>query len=212
MDKILIALGLREARRVVIRRDPLTEVADIIVSEEAMDMIWFALKTCPPGTALRWNKLVTVANREIPPGDTIEEEDPIRLNIDEEKLKDLLQKVFQTTSSGAGEALELMRQYVPNFYDKHTIERAKKVSQFERNQRGLTNECYSYAELEYEVFATIYAKVVRAYGSAKNAFFADLGCGVGQLVYTAALVGEFNKCLGVEHVDALMERGSKRMV
>ena len=87
MDKILIALGLREAKRVVIRRDPLTEVADIIVSEEAMDMIWFALKTCPPGTALRWNKLVTVANREIPPGDTIEEEDPIRLNIDEEKLK-----------------------------------------------------------------------------------------------------------------------------
>ena len=74
MDKILVALGLREARRVVIRRDPLTEVADIIVSEEAMDMIWFALKTCPPGTPLRWNKLMTVANREIPPGDTIEED------------------------------------------------------------------------------------------------------------------------------------------
>ena len=210
VDRILIALGLRKPKQETIRRDPLTEVKDIMVSEEAMDMIWFALKTCPPGTALRWQKLVTVANRLIEP--TEEEPDPIRLELDEERLKELLQKVFVTTESGSGEALELMRTFMPSFYDKHNFERAKKVSHFERNQRALANECYCYAELEYEVFATIYAKVARAYGVAESGFFADLGCGVGQLVFTAALVGEFTKVLGVEQVDALMERGSKRMV
>jgi SAM-dependent methyltransferase len=210
IHKILVALGIRKNKKVIIRRDPLENVADIMVSEEAMEMVWFALKTCYPGTTLRWGKLVTVANRLIEPSD--EEPDPIRLALTEETLKELLVKVFKTTESGSGEALELMRGHMPNFYDKHNLERAKKVSHFERNQRALTNECYSYGELEYEVFATIYAKVSRAYGVATEGFFADLGCGVGQLVFTAALVGDFTKVLGVEHVDALMERGSKRMV
>lgn len=59
------------------------------------------------------------------------------------------------------------------------------------------------------MFATIYAKVVRAYGVAPEGFFVDLGAGVGQLVFTAALVGEFKRVMGIEHIDALMECGER---
>lgn len=208
--KILIALGLRKPKGEIIRRDPLTEVSDVLRSEEAMEMIVFALKSSPPTTVLRWDKLLKYVNRRIEPSE--DEPDPIRLDLTEESLDELLNRLYQSTTSGSAESLQLMRQFVPNFYDKHTYERAKKVSHFERNNRALTNECYSYGELEYEVFATIYAKVVRAYGVAPEGFFVDLGAGVGQLVFTAALVGEFKRVMGIEHIDALMERGSKRMV
>ena len=193
----------------IIRRDPLTEASDILVNTEALDMIWFALQTCPPGTKMRWDKLVATANRLIEPTD--EQPDPIRLEIDLETLKTILKSIYTNTQSGTAEGLKLMRELMPKFYDKHSYERGKKVSQYDRNKYAITDECYSYGEVEYEVFATIYSKVSRAYGhNSEIGWFMDLGCGVGQLVYAAALMGNFKRCYGIENIDSLLERGSKR--
>jgi hypothetical protein len=34
----------------------------------------------------------------------------------------------------------------------------------DRNNSGLTDECYAYGELDYETFATLLTKVMKAYG------------------------------------------------
>lgn len=55
--------------------------------------------------------------------------------------------------------------------------------------------------------------MVETYGKfeLKNNVFYDLGCGVGNLVYCAAFIGNFKKCGGVEILDSLLQRGSKRI-
>jgi hypothetical protein len=209
VDDILVFLGLRK-RQEVIRREPLRDADQIMIEEEYLELIWFSIKSNSPGTPLRWDKMLRLANRLIEPSE--DKPDPPRLDIDMETYELILRKIYQNTTSGSSEALSLMREFMPNFYDKHSIERAKKVSHFERNKMFMTDESYSYAEIDYEVFATIYAKVVRAFGAPNNGFFCDLGSGVGQLVFTAALVGSFKKVGGVENVNSLHERGSKRMV
>ena len=74
----------------VVRRDPFTDAQKILVDPEALEMIWFSLKTNPPGTKMRWMKLVEVANRIIEP--TEEEPDPVRLDITRETMKEILRK------------------------------------------------------------------------------------------------------------------------
>ena len=100
---------------------------------------------------------------------------------------------------------------MPQLFDKHSVERGRRVSQRERNLKGLNDECYSYGEIDYETFATIFIKISIAYGVYPNGQFFDLGCGVGTLVYTAALMGTFNKSVGVDNLESLVERGTKRI-
>jgi len=88
------------------------------------------------------------------------------------------------------------------------------VSQQERNDDHLTDESLAYGELNYEIFATMYEKISRAWGGAANGMFFDLGCGVGQLVYTAAMINEnkFESCGGIDVIGNLLDRGVKRML
>ena len=196
----------------IVRREPFTEAQKILTDPEALEMIWFALKTNPPGTKMRWDKLIDVANRLIEP--TEEEPDPIRLNIDRATMKEILIEIYKNTTSASAESLKLMRELIPIFYDKHTYDRAKKVAHFYRDQHDLKDDMYAYGEVDYEIFATIYSKICRAFGQAEKGWFVDLGSGAGQLVYTAALISNppLVKCYGVENVGSLLDRGSKRMV
>jgi SAM-dependent methyltransferase len=88
------------------------------------------------------------------------------------------------------------------------------VSQQERNDDCLTDEALVYGELNYEIFATMYEKITKAWGGAPQGKFFDLGCGVGQLVYTAAMINEnkFEACGGIEVIGNLLDRGVKRML
>lgn len=59
----------------------------------------------------------------------------------------------------------------------------------------------------------MYEKITRAYGLADGGMFFDLGCGCGQLVYTAVMLsdGKFAKCGGIDMISSLLDRGVKRM-
>ena len=59
----------------------------------------------------------------------------------------------------------------------------------------------------------MYEKLSNAYGLADNGTFYDLGCGVGQLVYTAAMINlnKFDRCGGIDIISNLLDRGVKRM-
>lgn len=192
-----------------VRRDPLKTCEDVLNDSEAKERVKYALQTAPPGTKLRWDKLLNISNRILEPTDEIW--DPLRIELDMEELKKILREIYRQTSSVSSDGIKLMRAYIPQIYNKHSLERGKRVSQKEREEKGLTDECFAYGELDYEILATIMMKIKAAWGEMEKGIFYDLGCGVGQLVYTAALVGNWKKCVGVENVIALLERGSKRM-
>jgi hypothetical protein len=194
----------------VVRRPIYKEVAEILKDPDALERIWFALGKAPPGTKLRWQKLQDHVNRtEVP---TEENPDPVRLKIDIPTLKLCLQEIFQSTKDADGEGLRLVRKWLPEWYAKHTFERAKRVSQFERNETQLTDDMYAYAEMDYNVYISILEKCLTAYGRPTEGFLFDLGAGCGQLVFASALTGNFKMCGAVENVETLLDRGSKRMV
>ena len=196
-------------KMVLLRRPVVKEFEKIINNPEAMIHVLNAIKEVPPGTTLRWDKLVKRVNYSDEP--TEEKPDPVRVEVDEEKLKKVLLHVFEETGEIRSDGLTLMREWIPKFYDKHSLERGRRVSQRDRDTNGLTDECYAYGELDYELFATMLAKTMKAYGYHPKGIFYDLGCGVGTIVYTAAFVGSgFIKCGGIDVVASLVERGLKR--
>ena len=192
-----------------VRRDPIKTAEEVLKDPEARERVKYALQIAPPGTKLRWDKLLAITNRVIEPTDEIW--DPLRIDIDMDELKKVLRDFYRETSSVTSDGIKLMRVFLPQLYNKHSVERGRRVSQKEREEKGLIDECFAYGEVDYEILATIMMKIKAAWGEREKGVFYDLGCGVGQLVYAAALVGSWKKCVGVENVIALLERGSKRM-
>ena len=191
--------------RCLIRRPPLA-TADEVLGNKRPWSVSYALETHPPGTALRWNKLLTVANRSVEPSE--EDLDPLRLDLSMEEFKMVLRQIYAKFDKIRGDGIVLMRDYLPKMYDKHHLERGKRVSQKERDERSITDECFAYGELDAEIFVSIYHKVSAAYGKwERRPTFYDLGCGVGNLVYAAAFTGEFYKCGGIDGIQALLDRG-----
>eukprot|EP01039_Chlorochromonas_danica_P009562 gene9562-10569_t len=190
------------------RRPPLTTTKEIQNSVEAQERIRAVMKAFLPGVTNRWQKIIQGINREIEPTD--EEPDPLRIQINEKELKEILQNFFQDVQYISSDGLALTREYMPKLYNQHTIERCEKLSMIERISRDLRDDIYAYGEIDYEIFATIYLKLISVYGALENGIFYDLGCGVGTLVYTAAFIGNFQKVAGVELLSTLLERGQKR--
>lgn len=210
LDSFLRSLGLSKPQP--LRRPPLTKAVEICNFPEALERVRYALRFNPPSTVLRWGKLVTVCNRSIEPSEF--EPDPLRLEVNEEEFKLVCRTIYHRTKLEEVQSVVLMRDMLPKMYDKHSLERGKRVSQKERDKRGVTDECFAYGELDQEKFIEIYFKVSAAYGDwpEKPCFF-DLGCGVGNLVYAAAFVGKvpWKTCGGIDQIEGLVERGEKRM-
>lgn len=194
----------------LIRRPVYNSIVGMRHHKEAMERINYAKEKNPPGTPMRWDKMVLTVNRTVEPKDP--DDDPIRLKLTKEQLMALLVEIYENIEVIQSDGLALMREYLPKLYDKHTVERGKRVSQSDRNARGLVDACYAYGEVSVEVFATIQSKINLSFGWCTDTpAFYDLGSGVGQLVYAAALVGEYNKCVGIDFVESCLKRGSARM-
>mmetsp|Transcript_25688 Transcript_25688/g.35287 ORF Transcript_25688/g.35287 Transcript_25688/m.35287 type:complete len:182 (+) Transcript_25688:8-553(+) len=161
------------------RREPLQSVADIIFSSEAKERIRQSMHLYPPGVSKRWDRII--ANINIDPGPTEKDPDPLRVNIDIKILHAVLKALFNEMRFIDSEGLALSREFIPKLYDKHSVERGRKVSQIEREAKGLSDECFAYGEVDYEVYSTIFLKVTSIYGFRKASNFYDLGCGVGIL-------------------------------
>lgn len=193
------------------RRPILTSGEEVLAHEEGKARFQEAMDTHLPGTVFRWDKMIKMMTVDLPP--TFEQDDPIRIDIDVEELKRTVKKIYEDIDSATNDRIILLRKYLPLMYDKHSVERGRRVSQQERNENKMSDECFAYGELNFEIFATMYEKVTRAFGQADSGMFFDLGCGCGQLVYTAAMLGDtkFAKCGGIEMIGALLDRGVKRM-
>jgi SAM-dependent methyltransferase len=190
------------------RRDPLVTTDEVMNSSEGMGRVLYALENLKPGDQKRWSRLIKACNRIVE--QTVEEPDPIRLEITEKTLKEICKKRYDMAGTATSDKIKLMRKCYPKLYDGHTFELAKRNSQVERNEKGLSEEMYAYGELDHEIFATIIEKMTAAYGVKKQGIFYDLGCGVGQLVFTAALIGDFSSVNGVEMITQLLENGERK--
>jgi len=162
------------------RREPLRNADQLIRSDEAKEKIINAVGKYGPGVPLRWDKMLQIINTNVDP--TEENYDPLRVETDKEELKLVLRHLYDNKKSIASDGLALAREFIPLLYDKHTVDRALNVSQRESDQRGITAECYAYGELDHEIFAAMYLRLVFVYGEKQNGIFYDLGCGVGTLV------------------------------
>jgi len=69
---------------VVVRRPVVTNWKEVVSSVELMDRFAEAVKACPPGTVLRFDKLLQFVNRDREP--TVEDVDPPRMLINEGKF------------------------------------------------------------------------------------------------------------------------------
>lgn len=162
----------------------------------------------PPGESNRWNVLLNVVNHNPEPTD--ENPDPLRLEMTLSELKRVLHITYENISSASSDGIILMRENFHYLYPNDNYPQYKRLSQIERNEKKITDEMFSYAELNHEVFATIFEKVTKAYGLKNKGIFYDIGCGVGQLVYAAAFIGNFTECRGVEAITSLLEVGERK--
>jgi hypothetical protein len=171
---------LRKKKPKFVIRDPLRKASEVFASKEAKDRVISAIKLYGPGTPMRWDKVLVMINRKIEPS----EEDPSPLNIDInfEELKTIMIQLYEDVKFISSDGLALLRQHLPVMYDKHNVERAMVISSKERQRRHMKDECYAYGEIDPDIFATLYLKIVSVFGNKDDGIFYDLGCGVGMLV------------------------------
>ena len=162
------------------RRDVIRTAEEVIKSEEAIERVISAVSQNLPGTSLRWDKMLQAINYQVDPTELVP--DPIRIEISKNELKLVLRHLYDKKRSIASDGLAMAREFIPLMYDKHTVERGMKVSEREREQKSLTDACYAYGELDHEIFAAMYLRVVSVFGERASGVFYDLGCGVGVLV------------------------------
>jgi hypothetical protein len=193
---------------VIERRPPLTMANEVMGSQEARRRINYAIEKIPPGESKRWINLLAEVNRIIEP--TEDEPDPLRLEMNLKELKIVLKSIYENIASASSDGIVLMREHFGTIYHDHDFEKYKRISQIERNEKNIEDEMFAYAELNHEVFATIFEKVTKAYGLKNKGIFYDVGCGVGQLVYAAAFIGNFAECRGVEAITPLLEVGERK--
>ena len=125
LDSFLRMIGLRRPEP---ERSPILTTANEVANcREAMERVSYALSYNPPGTVLRWDKLLTVCNRTIEPSE--EDPDPLRIGMEMEEFKLVLRTMYQRAKTSANDGISLMREYLPKMYDKHSLERGKRVSQ-----------------------------------------------------------------------------------
>jgi hypothetical protein len=182
--------------------------------ESSVNMDFFhclvkVIQNFPIGTPNRWDKILTNANKAIASSniESISTQGPLV----HESLREILLGMYREVPPTAQVEITHLQKMMPILFDKHTYARGKRISQQERNDRCLLDESYSYGELDHETFASIFFRHKRIYGRHKEATFCDLGSGVGSLVYTAATIGKFKKCLGIENIRSLHLRAEKRL-
>jgi SAM-dependent methyltransferase len=213
-----------------VRRDKLESANDIIKSEEGLERLRSSVAEALPGTSLRWDKVLKLVNtneeatfrvkkgkiryedgRIVDGDDTKVNNDPLRVNLTIDELKKTFRTLYNETKIIKSDGLLVLREYLPQIYDKHSYERGRRVSQKEREEKIIIDECFAYGEIDFEIFSTIFAKIRQVYGFQDNGVFYDLGCGVGNLVFCAAYLGNFSKVVGIEFLQSLHERGLKRI-
>lgn len=76
--------------------------------------------------------------------------------------------------------------------------RGKELSAKERDEKGLRGGTLVYGEIRFEPYATAFLKIKQLYGglAAPGGRFYDIGSGTGKPVFAAALMHQWDACIG----------------
>ena len=140
--------GASKKKIEVVRREPLKTLEAITNNKEATSKIQTSLLLFPPGTKDRWNVLVNKVNEIIPVTEV--DPDPLRIEISEQILKEILKDVYDSMDSAVSAGIALMRKHFDVLYDNHSVELAKQISQIERVDKNITDDRYCMSLSGYE--------------------------------------------------------------
>eukprot|EP01041_Mallomonas_annulata_P007713 gene7713-15783_t len=88
-------------------------------------------------------------------------------------------------------------------YEDFPITYGKAVSRKEREDNEYTSATLVYGEINFNPFAMVFQKLYRYGLSADGGKFVDIGCGTGKPVFAAALLHDFDYCVGIEILEGL---------
>lgn len=114
-----------------------------------------------------------------------------------------------TSSSPRFEPDEAAIYDAERFYDlvvsEYPPELGRRVSAAEREKKSLFDAPLTYGEAAFAALAITFQKIKRFYGGlrARGGRFVDVGSGVGKAVFAAALLHEWDSCVGVEVLEEL---------
>lgn len=81
---------------------------------------------------------------------------------------------------------------------------AKSISNQQRLREGYDSVSLGYAEIEFLEFKKQFTKIYNyGFHPQNNGIFIDIGCGVGNCVFAAALLHNFHSCIGIEILSDL---------
>ena len=99
--------------------------------------------------------------------------------------------------------------------ETHTDEDARDMSRKERADEMFLDEFWSYGEIDIGCFAGILTKLKRIHGHLGKegiGTFVDCGCGLGKTVLAAVLIHSWEKAMGVEGLNTLVEGAQSLLV
>ena len=109
----------------------------------------------------------------------------------------------------ASSAKDLARQQKERAYasliEVHPTSVGKMVSRKEREARRLRSQDMTYGEIKFTSFGRIFSWIRERLGELQEpgGVFYDLGSGTGKPVFAAALLHDFDRCVGIELLEGL---------
>ncbi|OQR92702.1 hypothetical protein ACHHYP_03342, partial [Achlya hypogyna] len=87
-----------------------------------------------------------------------------------------------------------------SLYKDHSFLRAKEISRAERCTHGYTSTTLTYGEVDFGPFCTLMELLIAHHEvlTKPGGTFLDIGCGTGRPVFAAALLHDFDACIGFE--------------
>ncbi len=81
---------------------------------------------------------------------------------------------------------------------------AKSISNQQRLREGYDSVSLGYAQIEFSEFKKQFTKIYNyGFHPQNNGIFIDIGCGIGNCVFAAALLHNFHSCIGIEILSDL---------
>ncbi|ETV92550.1 hypothetical protein H310_13214 [Aphanomyces invadans] len=98
-----------------------------------------------------------------------------------------------------------MEEFFNLLYKDFPMQVAKQISRNERRANGYVSSTLVYGEIDFRHFRTVFASILKRHDvlSKPGGVFLDIGCGSGRPVFAAALLHDFDECVGYEILEGL---------
>ncbi|KAF0700920.1 Aste57867_8568 [Aphanomyces stellatus] len=102
---------------------------------------------------------------------------------------------------------DTLERFFDNLYKNHPMKQAKAVSRDERRANGYISTTLTYGEIEFRHFRAVFERILKEHDvlAKPGGVFLDIGCGSGRPIFAAALLHDFDACVGYEILDGLTQ-------